>query len=261
MAESQVKTRIVLLPGLHGTGALFQDFVASTPPGYEVSTITFPLLEPLSYQDLTDLVCERLLGDRSRLILLGESFSGPLALFVAERKPPGLSGVILVASFILPPARSWARFLPWKTSFRVVNALTKRLVEPSRVNGSVSVVGQIIRELHKVSPSVLADRVRSILHVNASNALIHCPVPILYLTGTKDLIVRKKCLGDIYRFRPDIHVRSIPSHHFLLQSVPSLIWQNIDWFVEKCSPVSKVFENDFSNQDHSFEKNFPSYSE
>ncbi len=260
MAESRGNIRIVLLPGLHGTEALFQDFVASTPPGYEVSTIAFPVLEPLPYQDLTDLVYGRVLGDGSRLILLGESFSGPLALFVAERKPPGLSGVILAASFVLPPARSWVRLLPWKTCFRVVNALTKRLVGPSRVNGSVSVVGQIIRELHKVSPSVLADRVRSILHVNASNALIHCPVPILYLTGTKDLIVRQKCLRDIYRFRPDIHVRSIPSHHFLLQSVPSLIWKDIDWFVQNCSQDSKVIGNDFSNQGHSFEKNLPSYS-
>lgn len=57
-------TSIILLPGLDGTGVLFKPLVG--------------------------FVLDRL--PDSEFVLLGESFSGPIALRVAARKPAGVCG-------------------------------------------------------------------------------------------------------------------------------------------------------------------------
>lgn len=234
MTESPGRIHILLLPGLHGTETLFRSFLERNSFGYRVSAISYPTQESLSYSELTNLVLEKITGITTRFFLLGESFSGPLALFVANHHPEGLCGVILAASFVKAPVSPGLRWLPWETGFRITSCLARGVMNPAIPSQSSQVCSQMLQELPRVSCAVLANRIRSILNVDASSALLNCPVPLLYLAGEKDWLVGKQPLRKILELRPDVLVRTYPASHFLLQSVPGEIWKDVDWFIHHC---------------------------
>ena len=78
-------TEIVLLPGLDGTGKLFKRFIAAAPPECSVTSIALPM-EALNYHELADHVV-RNLPECKPLVAIAESFSGPLASALAQRRP------------------------------------------------------------------------------------------------------------------------------------------------------------------------------
>src|SRR6476620_579029 len=91
--------RIVLLPGLDGTGALFDDFVRAAPATVRCDVVSLPQ-EPLGYAELVERIAPRLqLGPDT--IVLAESFSGPLAILLAERQQ--IAALVLCNSFVTPP--------------------------------------------------------------------------------------------------------------------------------------------------------------
>jgi pimeloyl-[acyl-carrier protein] methyl ester esterase len=226
------RIRLVLLPGLHGTDALFHSFIDLCPPDIDLIPFSYPTQELHSYESLSETILQTLDGNQSNFVILGESFSGPLALFVANRRPKGLAGVILAASFVLPPRKAWARWLPWelgckfaKPAYGLRSMLSRRYRD---------IILDIYGELHKVSPAVLADRLRSTLSVDATTALRECPVPILYVAASRDIIVRKSSLKQILAIRNDVSVRTIDAPHFVMPSAPAEVWSAIVPFVRGC---------------------------
>ena len=87
---------VVLLPGLDGTGDLFQPLVDTAPPDVRPLVVKLPHLG--SYADLLDAIRDQL--PDGRFIILGESFSGPLALQIARELPERVTAVILCNSFV-----------------------------------------------------------------------------------------------------------------------------------------------------------------
>src|SRR5688500_11525020 len=92
---------LVLLPGLDGTGFLFESFVAAIGKSAEVIVVSYPPDNELDYISLEQLVRSRL-PDRPS-VLLAESFSGPIAISIAASPPSGLRGLILSCSFARNP--------------------------------------------------------------------------------------------------------------------------------------------------------------
>ena len=225
------RTRIVLLPGLHGTADLFDPLLQHCPPEFDPLVISHPPDRELSYEKLAAEVRGRITG-HSPMILLGESYSGPLALRLASERPEGLVAVVLVGTFVLPPGPSWARFLPWKLIFRMRTLIyvLRALVGGSPENAAM--VAKTAAILKSVSNGVLATRLRSTLTVDARPWLAACPVPILYLAGAKDYVVRRHCLKSILRHRPDVVSRTLPTSHFILQLAPADAWKAITEFLQ-----------------------------
>ena len=54
------KIQIVLLPGLHGTEDLFKPFLNNAPSDLELSVVSYPINQVLSYETLADSIQERL---------------------------------------------------------------------------------------------------------------------------------------------------------------------------------------------------------
>ena len=95
---------LILLPGMDGTGQLFGPLLRILPPGLEAAVVAYPPDRPCGYAELLPLV-EAAVPDGGEFLILGESFSGPLALLLAASRPRGLRGVILCAS----PGDSYVR--------------------------------------------------------------------------------------------------------------------------------------------------------
>src|SRR5690606_9464114 len=93
--------RLVLLPGLNGGSALFAPLLAELGD-IDCQVLELPEHGPQDYDALAHKIAERL--PSTPFVLLGESFSGPVAYRLAMRKPPGLQGVIFAASFLIAPS-------------------------------------------------------------------------------------------------------------------------------------------------------------
>src|SRR5262249_52151039 len=95
-------TRLVLLPGMDGTGILLEPLLELLPADLVAKVVSYPANEPCGYEGLLKIVRAALPED-GPFILLGESFSGPLAIIAADARPRGLQGVVLCASFVRSP--------------------------------------------------------------------------------------------------------------------------------------------------------------
>ncbi len=231
------KIRLVLLPGLHGTGGLLQQFLKECPPNFDPLVITYPGDRRLSYDDLEKLILARVKESPSKLIILGESYSGALALRLASRYQERVLGVILVATFVTSPAPAWFRFLPWESIFLFSIPLYAMRALLSRSKEKSLMIKQISSELKRSTPTVLAWRVNEALRCDARDALRACPAPILYLYGKDDKIISRKCLDTIGRIRRTVVCRHISAPHFLLLAAPTDAWIAITEFVDRfCTP-------------------------
>jgi pimeloyl-ACP methyl ester carboxylesterase len=93
---------LVLLPGMDGTGQLFPPFVAAIGNRFSVKVVGYAVSETLGYSELESVVRSALPAD-GPFVILGESFSGPIAVAVAASRPQGLIGLVVCCAFVRNP--------------------------------------------------------------------------------------------------------------------------------------------------------------
>jgi pimeloyl-ACP methyl ester carboxylesterase len=208
---------LVLLPGMDGTGDLFEPLVAALGPEVHAIVVRYPD-EPLDYRGHEEVAWSALPKDRA-YVIVGESFSGPIAIWIAARRPHGLLGYVLSTSFVTCPLRM----------LRVLEPLLK-LVPLHRVLPTVVayfLMGRFIsselREMYahalsRVSPSTLVARLRAIANVDVRTMFNRVAVPGLYLRATEDRLVSSSDARMFERLAPNARVVDIVAPHFLLQA-------------------------------------------
>jgi len=212
---------LVMLPGLDGTGQLFRWFVAALPSSVKPVAVSFPP-NACTYAEI-QAHAESCLPLNQPYILLGESFSGPLALSLAQANPDNLRGIVLVASFTTQPlgwVSRFARCLVRPFVFRLPGQATAlRLLLLGRAPPA-ELATATIDILRSLDPSVLTARAKAALVVDASEALVRCPVPVLYLGGRQDRLISPTTQRRIRSLRPDTEIINLDAPHFLLQRAP-----------------------------------------
>ena len=163
--------------------------------------------------------------------MLRDAANRELALEVAARRPAGLLGVVLVATFVTPPQPGWVSLLPWTLIFRF--SPPQLLVRHFLLGrcGTEELQGILQRIPEIVAPAVMASRVEAVSSVDARDALSSCPVPILYLQASQDRLIPERALPEILRVRPDVEHRRIDSPHFVFQVAPDEVWGHILTFL------------------------------
>src|SRR5258705_1882619 len=99
---------LVLLPGLDGTGRLFNPLMEVLPPYLIPLVIPYPANKFLGYSKLLKYARGQIPTDKP-FVLLAESFSGPVAVEFAATHPSNLEALILCASFVTNPASTFFR--------------------------------------------------------------------------------------------------------------------------------------------------------
>jgi len=228
--------RIVLLPGMDGTGVLLQDFAARLPGDITPQIVSYPMDQVLGYRQLEERVAAELPSD-GPLVLLGESFSGPLALRLSSRGLGNLRAVVLVATFVQSPLWWFPRALR-----AIIRAPFFQLPPPDwflrRYLAGSDAPAELLQELRTVqkplTPSVLAARAREIVAVDATEDLRCCPVPVLYLGGRRDRIVPPaRTLPGLKAIRPDLETVILDAPHLVLQRRPAEAAEAIALFLER----------------------------
>jgi pimeloyl-[acyl-carrier protein] methyl ester esterase len=226
------RVTLVLLPGLDGTGLLFEPLLRVLPQSISPVVVRYPPDQPLDYEQLLPIVLNSLPANEP-FVLLGESFSGPLALMATATDPPGLKAVVLAASFATKPVPYVPAFLgkflrPWM--FRPAPLLVRlKTLLPSR-----SELRELLVKANSlVAPEVWMTRIRAVLSVNVVQQLRCCKVPILYLKASDDCVVPTCNARLITQQRPDVRVTSIKAPHLLLQTRPAEAAEAICSFVQQ----------------------------
>jgi len=224
---------LVLLPGMDGSGKLFAPFVRALPDHIKPLVVSYPADLALDYAGHLEYVMAALPLD-GPFLLLGESFSGPLAMMTAAQNPAGLRAIILCATFATWPLTlpaSVARLLVSLGIFRLKSTpLIQRLLLGK--NASAELRELFFAALDNVRPEVLAARARAVTTVNCSRELSRCPAPILALVAERDRIVSPGCVEHIRRIRPDTTFVRIDSPHLILQCATQEAVRVITAFLE-----------------------------
>ncbi|GAB4088121.1 alpha/beta fold hydrolase [Hydrogenophaga soli] len=208
---------LVVLPGLDGTGVPLAPFAAAFGPEVKVVVVTYPNTQPMGYAAL-ESVARTFLPTNEPFFLLGESFSGPIAISIAASKPTGLRGLILCCSFARTP-RPWLSWCRPLVSVTPVQALPLGLL-------SFAVLGRfssperremLTQALRMVHPSVLRARGLAVLRVDVSPLLGRVGVPLLYLQALEDRVVPASAAQWVTATAPSTQVVTFQAPHFLLQ--------------------------------------------
>lgn len=215
---------------MDGTGELFRPLLAVLPATVTPRVVRYPTERVVPYAGLVE-EAGRQVGDDSDLLLVAESFSGPVALGLAARQPFRVKAVILVASFVCSPAPQWLRHLVTPLVFRFTPpaAVLRRLMTGS--DAPDDLVRAVRAAVRRVRPEVMAGRVKDVLSLDCSDALKRFPGPVLYLRPSRDALVGASSLAAIRSARPDVQVRSVNGPHLLLQVRPRDAWREIEQFL------------------------------
>lgn len=212
--------RALILPGLDGTSELLTEFVGALEPGILADVVAYPSVNRMDYDELAEFV-ERSLPDE-RLLLVAESFSGPVAIKLAAKAPGRFVGLVLCASFAAPPRaplRLFRRFLrlpvPVPGSGLVGRVAMGRWLTESWKDRIESVI-------RKLRPEVARHRLHAIAGIDVSGELRRIRCPILYLQATGDRLVPAGAWARIQACAPDARLAIIDGPHFLLQANPRL---------------------------------------
>jgi len=211
--------KVILLPGMDGTGILFKPFIDALSSNVDAQVISYPADIKLSYQELVDFVMSQL--PKEDFILVGESFSGPIAYQVALHKPENLQSVVFVATFLGAPRKNFLNF----SRFIPANLLLKMPIPYffSKYYLFGSGVGEEIIELFNktikvVSPGVLSFRLDEMSKLDENQE--PCDTKAVYIQATDDKLVPDTCVEAYKKLCINLNVFRIEGTHFLLQTNP-----------------------------------------
>jgi pimeloyl-ACP methyl ester carboxylesterase len=227
--------KLILLPGMDGTGKLFEDFSKLLSTTYEIEVVQYPSNECRSYSELECFV-QSAIPVSTPFVIVAESFSSPLAVLCAARRPSNLKGLVICAGFVCSPVGGWCRYMflhltPILFSRRLPD-LAVGLFLTGR-NASPALLAAVRSTISSVKLEVLADRLRTILECDVRAELVKIDIPILYLRAKQDRLIRPVCLQEIQRIRPQVMVKEIQGPHLLLQREPERAVEALKAFMQQ----------------------------
>lgn len=223
LADHRAAPALVLLPGLDGTGILFRQFVEAIGASLDTQIVAYPSDWPLGYAELETLVRGALPSDR-RFVVLGESFSGPIAIRLGAGRPgadtpAGMVGLILCVTFAKNPypLLGWTGALA--SSLRV-HALPTWVKAPFMWGGASAperarLEGELATAV--VGQEVLRHRLAAVLTVDETPSLARIRMPTLVLQASDDRVVPRAATEHIMRTLPTAELVEIRGPHMLLQ--------------------------------------------
>lgn len=225
----------LLLPGLDGTGRLFEPFVRRAPEGASCTVASYPVDQALSYPECADLTAAEYLPG-GEFVIVAESFSGPVSVLVAATQPRGLVGIVLCNTFVY--RASWRGFglLPWSLLFRSPLSRLSVGIHLTGFDRALEFAGPIREANSTVQPRVRASRLRSALEVDVRPEFSVLDRPVMDLRGRHDRLVLGNCRRQVLRARPETTTVIIPGPHLLLQTEPDRCWQEITAFIASSAP-------------------------
>jgi len=217
----------LLIPGLDGTGLLFEPLRKLLDDSIEITVIN---LNDLSYELLVDDIVAKMKG--SNYILLAESFGGHIAYEVAKRVPNQVDRVIIAASFLSRPT--------WLTSLR--RCLPLRLIKTQAFPGklvnkltfgncaSKTLIASFYTALNEIDNEIIRQRLELVHLLKFERQKV--AVPCTYVAAKSDYLISKNCYKEFEYAFSNFDKFEVEGGHFIIQSNP-------EFFARLISSIAK----------------------
>ena len=221
--------KLVLLPGMDGTGNLFSPLLKELSSN-DCLLLSLPSTGNQDYPSITKQIKAKLpLED---FILVAESFSGPIGAELARSNIPNMKGVIFVASFLSSPNKrliELARLLP----LRVLSHLPffryfyKSLFLGTRASDEL--VNLFQATLDSLPMSLINSRLKTMHSLVSSQQKSN--IPAAYIQASRDKLVSANKISEFQLCFSDLNIKVVDGPHFILQPNPKECVQVINELV------------------------------
>jgi pimeloyl-[acyl-carrier protein] methyl ester esterase len=216
-----MRSDVVLLPGLHGSTALFESFIALAPPWANCLPLALPAEGDQSFGALADRLEPQLRGMES-FVLFGESFSGPIAARLAMR----LGNKIALLVLCNPLVRAPVPYAPPFAAF-VARILPETLIALTMTGGQRTVAARVQREVRALPKEILARRIGVACRTRTGDISTRLNAPVLGIVGTRDRLVSPRHMQRFLASVPFALQALLPLPHLAAQVAPAVVWAAI----------------------------------
>ncbi|MGX5200428.1 alpha/beta fold hydrolase [Aliikangiella sp. IMCC44632] len=210
--------KIVLLPGLDGSGNLFTDLLKALPLTFNVDVVSYSSLVSLSYSDQAKEIAARY--KQENIFLVGESYSGRVAYEICQIQGNRVKGLVFIASFVSRPSiySHLASIIP--VSFLRPNYISKLIlyIVGFNMSGRIKRVDSVFKSLEQTDKTKLKERFKNIASMDKPTKKVACPVT--YISPSKDFLVSKRSLKYLASLCTNFSKVEVLGGHFIAQSNP-----------------------------------------
>lgn len=209
--------KIILLPGLDGTGHLFEELMKQLPNDWDTTIYSYDHIDAESFINQAVEISTKINND---VFIIAESYSGRVAYELCQLLGARVKGVVFLASFISRPSQM-SRLTKYIPSFlfraNILSRWALYLVGFS-ASGSRTRVNPVFESLGLANKAKLNSRLRNIASLHEAVSLIECPVT--YIKPTIDLLVSNKAITHLESRCTTFKEVEISGGHFIAQSNP-----------------------------------------
>lgn len=224
---------LVLMPGFDGTGQLFAPLVEQLGMGVDTQVIAYPDLTDT--QAYVDYVAAQLPEGRD-LVLVAESFSGPIALHLLAHHSDRIRAAVLSTTFARPPlglVLSLANKLRLASFVRP--AMNEQILRMFCLNGvaDIALIRSIVEVVRPIGQATVASRLQALVTMDATPELDAVKQPVLVLTARADRVVRQRFSSSLLARLFSVTHTTLEGPHLLLQAAPEDSARTILAFLEE----------------------------
>jgi pimeloyl-ACP methyl ester carboxylesterase len=229
------RTTLCLLPGLDGTGHLYEPLVRELGEQFFIQVLAYDSRHFDGYAALAQSLSVQLPSDRP-FVVVAESFAGPLGVLLAHRRPRMLKALVLAATFVhapLPASMVLAALVERMPLMRPPRWLLRKVLMERDAPSSVE--RDLEGALESLPLQTLRQRAMAALRVDVRAELSELDLPLLYLQANRDRLIGPHAGGEIGRLAPHAVMRRIAAPHFLFQHAPRDAADSIRQFLQACA--------------------------
>ncbi len=210
--------KLILLPGMDGTGKLFDPLIKLLPEAIDKEVIPLSSLKEGDAESQAYEIARRL--GEEQIVIFAESYSGIIAYQLCQINTLNIKHVIFAASFLSRPSY-FSRF-GYLAPLSIIrfNLLPEFLLS-WLFFGSVhriELVKLFLSALQLVSNTTLKRRLKNIACMVEPDKTIQ--TACTYLQASNDKLVNKKAIISFQKLCINLHVKQIIGGHFIAQSNP-----------------------------------------
>ena len=213
-------TTLLLLPGLDGTGLIFEPLLTHLPAEINAQVVRYPTDRIMTFQEHVDFARKQL-PKKKPFVLLAESFSGPIGLQLLADPPRNLIGVIFVATFAHHPSPfllDAGRFLPQGLLLKIFS--TTPFSRFFCLGGASRDAVNIFHEaLESVKLKVLSQRLQILSELPPPPDTTFSK-PCLYIQASNDRLVPSRAVTPLQKHLPQLQVEQLSGPHIILLAQP-----------------------------------------
>ncbi|OGP78442.1 MAG: hypothetical protein A2V86_10570 [Deltaproteobacteria bacterium RBG_16_49_23] len=237
---------IVFLPGIDGTGISFEPLGQALPQDVHVKVIQYPTDRLLSFEETVQCARNQIPLDQEDVIVLAESFSGPVAITLVGSGQLKAKCLILCSTFARSPRPVLFKILSYLPLELFINLPYPRFLLKQVIEGGEEATDLFLTMWESVKTRVpakmFAHRLKMISQVDVRGWLSKMTIPCCYIQATSDRTVPASSLFDFTEAIPDLRVKRIRGPHFILQARPEASLIAIQNFVSLITGKSRESE-------------------